>query len=316
MPFDAIMMRNRLKVVLVTLVLSSTMTGTMTEAWGLKGHRMQIAAAMQVLPADMPEFFRKAGPQLKYLATEPDRWRTPDVPAVIETSGTNHFFSYEQAPKVLPPDRHQFIVELTKSGAIDPGKPSLRPSGLAPYAIQEWGDMLTGAFRRWRQMKEDTEEARIEKRQLEQSILFIAGVLAHWVTDVSQPMHCSVHILGWHPSVANPAGYTADRGIHGRYETDYVERVIDETDVRAALTQRPAELGDWLTESVRYIGACNSHIETIYRWDRQAPFGSGREPAEAETFTAARLAEGAAMLRDVWVTAWRRSAVQPQASQP
>ena len=101
------------------------------------------------------------------------------MPAVTETSGTNHFFSYELAPKVLPPDRHQFIAALTKSGAIDAGKPSVRPFGLAPYAIQEWADMLTGAFRRWRQMKEDTEEARIEKRQLEQSILFIAGVLAH-----------------------------------------------------------------------------------------------------------------------------------------
>lgn len=307
MPSNAIMMRNRLGVVLVTLMLASTMT----HAWGLKGHRMQVAATIQVLPADMPEFFRKAGPQLTYLATEPDRWRTPDVPAVIETSGTNHFFSYEHAPKVLPPDRHQFIVALTKAGAIDPGKPSVRPFGLAPYAIQEWADMLTGAFRRWRQMKDDTEDARIEKRQLEQSILFIAGVLAHWVTDVSQPMHCSVHILGWSPSVANPAGYTPDRAIHGRYETDYVERVIDETEVSGALTKltQRAELGDWLADSLRYIGTCNSHIETIYRWDLQTPFGSGREPAEAEAFTAARLAEGAAMLRDVWVTAWRRSAV-------
>jgi hypothetical protein len=281
---------------------------TMTQAWGLEGHRMQIAATMQALPADMPAFFREAGPQLKYLATEPDRWRSPDVPAIVETSGTNHFFSHERARKVLPPNRHLFIVELTRSGAIDAHKPSLAPFGLAPYAIQEWSDMLTGAFRRWRQMKEDTAEARIEKRQLEQSILFIAGVLAHWVTDVSQPMHCSVHILGWHPSVPNHAGYATDRGIHGRYETEYVERVIDDRDVQAALTQPPRELGNWLDESSRYIGACNSHVETIYRWDKGAPFGSGREPAEAKAFTAARLAEGAAMLRDIWVTAWRRSA--------
>ncbi|MPZ21027.1 MAG: hypothetical protein GEV06_24470 [Luteitalea sp.] len=281
------------------------------EPWGLRGHRMQIAATMNVLPADMPAFFRTAGPQLRFLSTEPDRWRTPESPAVVETSGPNHFFSYERAPKVLPRNRHLFLVELIEAGMLDADRPSLAPFGLAPYAIQEWADMLSGAFRRWRGMGEDTVERRTEKRQLEQSILFIAGALAHWVTDMSQPMHCSVHLLGWHPSVPNPHGYATDRSIHGRYETDYVDRVIDGRDVEAALTQRPVELGDWLEESSRYIAACNGHVETIYRWDSEAPFGSGRERAEAKPFTAERLAEGAAMLRDVWVTAWRRSAKSP-----
>lgn len=40
---------------------------------------------------------------------------------------------------------------------------------------------------------------------------------------------------------------------------------------------------------------------------QSAEWGSGREPGEAKAFTAARLAEGASMLRDMWYTAWLRS---------
>jgi hypothetical protein len=136
----------------------------------------------------------------------------------------------------------------------------------------------------------------------------MAGVVAHWVTDVSQPMHCSIHILGWNASAPNPHHYVTTRDIHGRYETEYVERAISDRDVQAAFTAPPRELGDWLQESVRYIAACNSHVEAIYRWDLEAAFASGKEPAEAKPFTAARIAEGSAMLRDVWLTCWRRSA--------
>jgi hypothetical protein len=266
---------------------------------------MQLRAAMRVLPDDMPAFFLNAQEQLVYLSTEPDRWRTPDNPAVVETSGTNHFFSYELIVKPLPRNRHAFLIDLAKSGKLE--GLSIRPFGVAPYAIQEWSEMLTGAFRRWRAMPEKTKAEYREKRQLEQSIVFIAGVLAHWVTDTSQPMHCSVHILGWNPAFPNPHLYTTDRSIHGRYETEYLESAIDDHDVQAALTQSPRELGDWLDEAVDYMRACNSHVETIYKWDLEAPFGGGREPAEAKPFTAKRLAEGAAMLRDVWVTAWRHS---------
>jgi len=79
----------------------------------------------------------------------------------------------------MPPNRHAFLVELAKAGKVTAAEASLKPFGLAPYAIQEWGEMLTGAFRRWRVLPEDTPLDRIRKRQHEQSILFMAGVLAH-----------------------------------------------------------------------------------------------------------------------------------------
>jgi hypothetical protein len=143
---------------------------------------------------------------------------------------------------------------------------------------------------------------------LEQSILFMGGVLGHWITDLSQPIHASIHVHGWHPSVPNPHGYTGpDKDPHARFESQYVERAIELGDVSGLVDNKPRLVGDWLREAEKYTAATNAHVEQVYIWDKQAPWGSGKEPAEAKPFTAARLADGARELRDVWYTAWIRS---------
>lgn len=290
----------------ITLTILACGSRTPVSAWGSKGHAMQARAALRGLPPEVPVFLREAEVEMAMLISEPDRWRTSEQPSLTETSGVNHTFKWEVAPKPLPANRHLFLIELAKKGKLDPPH-TLRDFGAAPYAIQEWAEMLTGAFRRWRAMPESTAEERSRKRMHERSILFITGVLGHWVTDTSQPMHASVHVHGWHASVPNPKGYDGTE-LHGRYETKYVDRAIS-PDAVVDLTARkePRLLGDWLEEAGKHIAASNSHVEQIYAWDKQAAFGSGAEPEAAVPFTAARLADGARMLRDFIYTAWVRS---------
>jgi hypothetical protein len=270
---------------------------------------MQARTAMRALPAQMPEFFRNAEEEMAFLIQEPDRWRTSEQPALTETAAGNHTFKWELAPKPLPANRHLFLIELSKRKDFDPSKRgAVREFGTAPYAIQEWAEMLTGAFRRWREMPEITTAEITHKRMHERSILFMAGVLGHWITDLSQPIHASIHVHGWHPSVPNPHGYTGpDNDPHPRYESQYVNRAIELTDVTSLVDDRPRLVGDWLKEAEKYIATTNSHVEQIYIWDKQAAWGGGKEPAAAKPFTAARLADGARMLRDVWYSAWTRS---------
>ena len=278
-------------------------------AWGTKGHDMQARTAINALPAELPAFFRGAEEEMAFLISEPDRWRTSEQPALTETAGPNHTFKWELAPKPLPANRHLFLLELARSAKFDPAKGiAVRDFGTAPYGIQEWAEMLTGAFRRWRAMPETTPAEIARKRMHEKSILFMAGVLGHWITDLSQPIHASIHVHGWHPSVPNPHGYSGpDRNPHARFESQYVERAIELRDVAALVDGRPRLLGDWLREAEKHIAATNTHVEQVYIWDKQAAWGGGQEPAEAKPFTAARLADGARMLRDVWFTAWVRS---------
>jgi hypothetical protein len=301
--------RFRLSLSLITVFTALNVGAGPALAWGGKGHEMQARTAIKALPAEIPAFFRYAEEEMAFLISEPDRWRTSEQPALNETTGVNHTFKWELAPKPLPANRHLFIMELARSKNVDPAKRDLvRDFGTGPYGIQEWAEMLTGAFRRWRAMGETTPADIARKRMHEKSILFMAGVLGHWITDLSQPIHASIHVHGWHPSVPNPNGYTGpEKDPHGRYETQYVDRAIELADVSALVDNQPRVVGDWLREAEQYIAATNTHVEQIYIWDKQAPWGSGREPAEAKPFTAARLADGARMLRDVWYSAWVRS---------
>jgi hypothetical protein len=279
-------------------------------AWGAKGHQMQARTALKNLPDEVPAFFRNATEEMAMLISEPDQWRSAEQRNADEVTGVNHTFRWEIAPKPLPANRHFYIIELAKQGKIEAKTNSVREDagGTAPYGIQEWSEMLTAAFRRWRGMKEDTPEDIRRKRMHEHSILFIAGVLGHWVTDTSNPIHSSIHVHGWHPSVPNPNGYAGpDNDPHGRFEGTFVNANIELPDVMALVDNKPRLLGDWLQEAAKHIEACNKHVEQIFIWDKQVRFGAGKEPAEAKPFTAARLADGARAIRDFWYTAWVRS---------
>jgi hypothetical protein len=289
-----------------TVLIATVAIAPLAGAWGTIGHDMQARVAVQQLPADFPSFFRAAGEELSFLISEPDRWSTSEQPGLFDSTTVNHIFKWEIAPRLLPPTRHAFFAQLSEGKNPTQAAAAIRNIGTAPYGIKEWGEMLTGAFRRWREMPEGTPAEKTRRRMHERSILFMAGVLGHWITDLSQPMHTSIHVTSWHASAPNPQGYSG-RGLHSRFETNYVDRVIRTEDIAARVEPQPRLLGDWLRESETYIAANNTHVEQIYRWDKDAPFGDGNEPAAAKPFTAARLAEGAQMLRDAWHTAWVRS---------
>src|SRR5688500_14228260 len=83
----------------VALLASASSTAL---GWGAKGHDMQARTAIRALPAEMPDFFRKAEEEMAFLILEPDRWRTSEQPALTETAAGNHTFKWELAPKPLP----------------------------------------------------------------------------------------------------------------------------------------------------------------------------------------------------------------------
>jgi hypothetical protein len=295
------------------VLASVSMNAGPAQAWGAYGHQIAARVALANVPADMPVFFRDATDEMAMLISEPDQWRSPEERELKDTTTSDHTIRWEIVPKPLPRTRYAFVIQLAKAGKVTPELFSVNEYGTAPYAIQEWSEMLTGAFRRWRAMREKTPEDIARKRMQEKSILFIAGVLGHWVTDVANPMHTSVHLMGWSPNVPNPNGYTTydpknvQQSLHVRYESTYVDHTIKLSDVAPSVDNKARVIGDWLDEAETHIAASNSHVEQIYIWDKQARFGEGHEPAAAKPFTATRLADGARETRDYWYTAWVRS---------
>jgi len=291
----------------VCLLLAAVTVPTL--AWGPKGHTLSARLATRALPADLPAFFREASARLAYQCPEPDRWRGPNQPALTATTAPDHGMRMELLRGIeLPATRYEFIVLAVERGILPREKLDARNLGTAFYAILEEAERLTTEFRLWREAQEAAAPDAAALRQIEANTLFSAGVLAHYITDTSQPLHTSVHTNGWAAGFPNPKGYVGQR-IHGRFESEYVDRAIRDEDVASRMAPLRA-LGEWRAETEAHLRRSHEFVDQVYALDQRGAFGSGQEPAEAQAFTAARLAYGASLLRDAWHASWRKSGEQ------
>ena len=139
-------------------------------------------------------------------------------------------------------------------------------------------------------------------------------MLGHYVTDAANPLHTTVHIFGWFGS--NPQGYATDQDVHFRFESQYVEAHIQLPDVLAKLPPQPRVLRDLQTEVLQHLEKSHSLVERLYQLDRQERFSPATAGPEHRQFALERLVDGAAMLRDLWWTAWVTSGEPAPAARP
>lgn len=255
--------------------------------------------AASSLPADVPAFLRskKAIAEIEYLGPEPDRWRSPAEPELVAAQAPEHFIDMELADALgpLPHRRLDFEAEVFAAGE--------RPEkiGLQPWETDEVWERLKAAMREYRRLAAEKQDT----RPVEQAILFYAGWLGHYVGDGSQPLHTSIQYSGW--IGPNPNGYTTEHKIHWQFEGPFVEANIHEAEVRAKMTPVKAIEGDLFDAYVAYLRHSKTFVEKVYQLDKAGGF-VGAGTAESREFTAARLAAGASMLRDMIYTAWQESA--------
>ena len=296
----------------ISLLLSLVLTlGAATPAkapvpWGFVGHEMSAAAAVAVLPADLPDFFRDAGDQLVYLNPEPDRWRSRDLAEMDQAWSYDHYIDLENVPfgALDAPDRFQYLAALYQAGLEKPE----RDGGFLPFRILEVYQRLVTEWRLWRNTDDMRRRAFIEAR-----ILNDAGILGHYVTDAANPHHTTIHFNGWAETAPNPEGYTYDRGFHSRFERYFVEAHVGLEAVTSRVTGAPASVAGNARDAIwGHILRTHEEVETLYRLDRDVGFDPEADATpEIHDFTADRLAAGARMLAALWWSAWLESATSP-----
>lgn len=281
---------------LVCLVLSSQPA----HAWGNEGHRLINKLAASNLPADMPAFLRSqaAIDEIEYLGPEPDRWRSKLAePELLAAQAPEHFIDLELADALgpLPHKRFDFEAKVFAAGQ--------RPEtiGLQPWEADEVWERLKVAMRQYRAIQ----AAGQDTKPVEATVLFYAGWLGHYVGDGSQPLHVTVKYNGW--VGPNPNGYTTEHHIHYQFEGPFVAANMHAPEVQAKMT--PAKLieGDMFDAYVAYLRHTATYVEQVYQLYKVGGFDGAGTP-ESRDFTAARLADGASMLRDMIYTAWIDSA--------
>jgi hypothetical protein len=291
----------RSRAVLTVPLLFTVIVCGAAARWGRDGHIMTGRAAANELPADMPQFFRDAREQLGWLNYDPDRWRNDIMVESNEAFQYDHFIDLEKVPDAALTARSRFayLQQLANAGIARP-----ESMGLLPFRILELEERLTQEFSMWRQATDARERAWIEQR-----VINDAGILGHYVADGANPHHTTIHFNGWDAGTSNPQGYTTDRTFHRRFESDFVSAHITVDDLIATHIPAAAELKDVRAAVIAYIRRSNGLVRSLYELEKKERFSATTTSAPHKQFTVDRLAAGAAMLRDVWYTAWRNSAM-------
>jgi hypothetical protein len=312
------------------LILACTLAPAL-RAWDYDGHRIVNQLALRSLPAEFPAFVREpaTAERIAFLAGEPDRWRNvPDLP-LRQYNGLDHYFDLEQVPAAgldvatLPSFRYDFAMQFAAGRAAHPEKfPAIDPAGnsdhsrewcgFLPWAITEQYGKLRAAFSYLKVFEElGTAEEIADARA---NLAYQMGVMGHYVGDVVQPLHTTVHHHGW--TGPNPAGYTTWSGFHSWIDGSFIEKSrLNTAELAVGLSVPPplslAPRRDGrdpvFVAMLDFAIASNKLVEPLYQLEKAGKLGNGEQPisTDARAFIGSRLRTGGEMLARIWLTAWR-----------
>src|SRR5437879_3061048 len=279
--------------------------------WDYEGHRVVNQLALASLPTNFPGFVRtpEAAERIAFLSGEPDRWRnTPDLP-LKHFNGPDHYIDLEQLSlyglkaESLPVFRYDFIAQLAVVRRANPESFTNSESaanedhtrqlvGLLPWAITENYGKLKSGFSYLKAFEEEggTPE---EIANAQQNIIYVMGVMGHYVGDSSQPLHTTVHHHGWVGD--NPHHYTTSQGFHSWIDGGYFRKIGGANLKEMQGKLRPARLVSLNENSVKaaeifhaemaFILDQNKLVEPLYQLDKDGKLsGEGEQGLQGRAF--------------------------------
>jgi len=316
----------------LTSLIGLVATAPCGVAWDYEGHRIVNQLALASLPTNFPAFvFAPAAQErIAFLAGEPDRWRNTPDPALKHFNNPDHYFDLEDLqparlePTALTPFRFDFAVHLARARAarsegfppIDPARDTDHTRSLAgflPWAIAEYQGKLKSGFSYLRELERaGTPE---EVANARENIIYIMGVMGHFVGDGAQPLHTTKHHHGWVGD--NPNHYSTNYTIHAWIDGGYLNQFGVTTD-KLRLKLRPARLlsfdlpGAGRTNVfpvvMAYLTDQHKQVEPLYRLEKAGKLSGRRElNEEGYDFITGQVIVAGQMLGDLWLTAWQQA---------
>ena len=247
-------------------------------SWGFQAHERMTDAACDALPEEVRGFFSAHRKKLAYHSNDPDRWKNDDP-----SERPRHYIDidmYGQYPFEELPRKYNDAIE--KFGAE-----TVTERGLAPWRIEEYSDKLSET------MKSGNHE----------KIVQVAAALAHYVEDIHMPLHV----------VENYDGQlTNQKGVHGRFEIDMVNRYASEIKLEP---EKAGEIEDPLKHAFAIILDSYVYADNLLHSDLRAKSGEADygEGYLEKLFrfggwiSEKRMSDAATATASYWYTAWLRA---------
>lgn len=320
-------------ITLAAIVSAFLLSGSqLAVAWDYEGHCVVNQLALAALPKDFPAFVRVsvAAERIAFLSGEPDRWRNMgnDLP-LSHFNGPDHYLDLEQlddyglTPQTLPIFRYDFVAKLALARAAHPeifspidsqrNKDHTRELvGFLPWAIVEYCGKLKSGFSYLKAFQEHggTPE---EIANAQANIIYIMGVMGHFVGDAAQPLHVTKHHHGWVGD--NPHGYTTWQGFHQWIDGDYfrktggikVESLVGKMRP-AKIVGDPTKPDDLFNQVMGNLLETHKRLEPLYQLNKDQKLSAeGQSGPEGREFLEAQLVRGGQMLGDLWFSAWQQA---------
>jgi hypothetical protein len=312
--------------------LGSALLGlSSAQAWDYEGHRWINLLALDSLPTNMPAFLRveMARERVAFLAGEPDRWRNTPELSLKHSNGPDHYLDLDLLPALqlqvsqLSPFRYEFDLQADQARRAHPAEfpppdPARDPDhskaliGFLPWTITEYQARLKSAFSYLKEYEAAGTPEEIANAQA--NVLYVMGVMGHFVGDGSQPLHTTRHHHGWLGE--NPNHYTTNYTFHAWIDGGYLQQFPPDL-ARLRSRLRPARLlpadgrppkPDTFALTLKYLQDQHAQVETLFQLDRAGKLSGRREIApEGHEFLTGQLLVAAQMLGDLWLTAWQQA---------
>lgn len=307
-------------------------------AWDYEGHRAVNLLAFAALPTNFPAFALtpEARERVAFLAGEPDRWRNlgdgrkPGNDVVLaHCNGPDHYLDLEHLTEVgLEPlqvsiFRNEFTVQLEKAWAahpnlrepIDPAKNldhTRELAGYAPWAITEYAGKLRSGFSYLKAFR-DYGGTADEIANAQANILYVMGVMGHYVGDCAQPLHVTKHHHGW--VGPNPKGYATNSSFHAWIDGGYFKKTggISAEPLKsrirpARIVNDPFKTDDLFRKAMAYLLETQQQLEPLYQLEKEHKLSGGPGPGmEGRAFLDGQIVKGGQMLGDLWFSAWQQA---------
>jgi len=301
-------------------------------AWDYEGHRVVNQLAIAALPTNFPAFVRtsEARERVAFLAGEPDRWRNiTDDQSLSHCSGPDHYLDleeledYELTPQTVPTLRYELTAKLALFRAAHPDKfAPLDPAknkdytreliGFAPYAITEAQGKLRSGFSYLKAFQEygGTPE---EIANAQANIIYVMGVMGHFVGDCAQPLHVTKHHHGW--VGPNPNGYATNSSFHSWIDGGFykklggpkAEPLVGKIQT-AKIVGNPFQPDETFRQVMDYLLGTQKLVEPLYVLNKEGKLTPENEKSsEGRAFLDAQLVRGGQMLGDLWFSAWQQA---------
>ena len=263
-------------------MLATLLACSPARAWDAATHREITYLAIQTLPpSPLKLLFLKNLSQLEYFSVQPDVIRAKYGD---EADKIRHYIDLEY----YGADPFEALVADRDAMNRRFGASTLLRSGTLPWTIVEFSDAVEQQWSRG-----DCNE-----------LLRLAGFLAHYVGDASQPLHTTMHY----------DGYEGDRGVHRRIE-EAADDDIRELSASAERQTHPVEIDSVWQATIAEIRDSNSHITELLEADRAARAQSSRGRSayddalmsRARPMLVGQIARAASVLASIWHYEWKRA---------